>query len=89
MTEPPADPVIICYDGSEDAKHAIDRAGILFSGRRALVLTVWQPTAGLGSFAWAGATASMVDFFALDRAAAEDAGAVAHEGVRLALEPTA
>ncbi len=86
MAEPPADPVILCYDGSQDAKPAIDRAGSLFSGLRALVLTVWQPTAGLGSFAWAGATASMVDFFELDRAAAEDAGAVAHEGIRLARE---
>ncbi|PZS14611.1 MAG: universal stress protein UspA [Solirubrobacterales bacterium] len=86
MAEPPSDPVILCYDGSEDAKHAIERAGGLFAGRRALVVTVWRPTAGLGSFAWSGATASMVDFFALDRAAAEDAGAVAQAGVRLARE---
>ncbi len=55
MAEPPADPGILCYDGSEDAKHAIEHAGSLFGGLRALVLTVRQPTAGLGSFAWAAA----------------------------------
>ncbi len=37
-------PVVIAYDGSELAKHAIDEAGReLASGREALVLTVWQP----------------------------------------------
>jgi nucleotide-binding universal stress UspA family protein len=77
-------PPLLCYDGSEDAKHAIERAGALLGRRRALVLTVWQPTQTLGSFAWAGATASMVDFFKLDRAAAEDAGSVAQDGVRIA-----
>lgn len=55
-------PLLICYDGSGDAKHAIERAGLLFNGAHALVLTVWQPTHALGSFAWAGATAGMVDF---------------------------
>jgi nucleotide-binding universal stress UspA family protein len=84
MTTGADGPLLLCYDGSEDARHAIERAGALLGGRRALVLTVWQPTHGLGSFAWAGATASMVDFFKLDRAAAEDAGNIAQEGVRIA-----
>lgn len=79
-------PLLLCYDGSEDAAHAIRRAGDLFTGRRALVLTVWQPTAALGSSAWSGATDSMVDFFAFDRAAAEHGGGVAGEGVRIARE---
>ena len=77
-------PLLFCYDGSEDAKHAIERAGVLLARRHALVLTVWQPTAFLGSFAWSGATAEMVDYVALDRAAAEDGGRVAAEGVRVA-----
>lgn len=77
-------PLLLCYDGSEDAKHAIERAGDLLRGRHALVLTVWQPIAGLGSFAWAGATTSMVDFAELDRAAAEAGGRIASEGVRIA-----
>jgi nucleotide-binding universal stress UspA family protein len=79
-------PLLICYDGSEDAKHAIETAAGLFGARRALVLTVWQPTAGLGGFAWSGAMAPMVDFVELDRAATEDAGRVASEGARLAKE---
>jgi nucleotide-binding universal stress UspA family protein len=77
-------PVLLCYDGSEEAMHAIRRAAELYAGRRALVVTVWQPTEGLGSFAWSGATASMVNFFELDRAAAEDGGRVAGEGGRIA-----
>ncbi len=86
MSPSPDKPLILCYDGSEDAKHAIQRAGDLLSARPALVLTVWQPTAGLGSFAWSGATASMVNFAELDRAGAEDGGRVAEEGVHFARE---
>lgn len=77
-------PLLLCYDGSEDAKHAIERAGALFVGKDALVLTVWQATAGLGSFAWSGEMAGMVDFVELDRAAAEDGGRIADEGVGVA-----
>jgi nucleotide-binding universal stress UspA family protein len=38
-------PLLLCYDGSEDAKDAIEHAGHLLGGRNALVVTVWQPTA--------------------------------------------
>lgn len=86
MTTGSNGPMLICYDGSEDARYAIERAGDLLRGKSALVLTVWQPTAGLGSFAWSGVTTSMVNFAELDRAAAEDAGRVAAEGVRTAKE---
>jgi Acyl-CoA dehydrogenase, N-terminal domain/Acyl-CoA dehydrogenase, middle domain len=44
----PADrdgPLLICYDGSEDAKHAIKSAGALLAARPALVLTVREATA--------------------------------------------
>ncbi|MGH2968952.1 MAG: universal stress protein [Solirubrobacteraceae bacterium] len=78
-------PVMLCYDGSEGATRAIERAGALFAGRDALVVTVWQPTS-LGSLAWSGVTASMVEFFRFDRAAAEVGGRVADEGVRIATE---
>ena len=77
-------PLLICYDGSDDAKHAIQQAGGLLAAKPALVMTVWQPTAALGSFVWGGETASMVNFVELDRAGAEDAGRIADEGVRLA-----
>src|SRR4051794_12319086 len=38
-------PLLLCYDGSEHARDAVERAGSLFAGRDAVVLTVWQPTA--------------------------------------------
>jgi nucleotide-binding universal stress UspA family protein len=82
----PADgPLLLCFDGSARAARAINRAGALFAGRDALVVTVWQPTS-LGSIAWSGVTASMVDFFKFDRAGAETARRVADEGVRIAIE---
>jgi nucleotide-binding universal stress UspA family protein len=77
-------PLLICYDGSEDAKHAIERAGNLLPDRHALVLTVWQPIAGGASLAWAGMGISGVNTAELDRAAAEEGGRIADEGVRIA-----
>jgi len=79
-------PLLLCYDGSADAAHAIERAGALFTGSSALVVTVWQqPLAGLGGIAWSGETpSSMVDVEALGREAAESAGLVAAEGARVA-----
>ncbi len=79
-------PLLICYDGSEDAKHAIERAGRLLPGRHALVVTVWQPVAAMGSFAWSGMTASRMYFTELDRSAAEDGQRIADQGVRIAKE---
>jgi nucleotide-binding universal stress UspA family protein len=81
----PDGPLLLCYDGSEDAKRAVEAAGALFAGQRALVVTVSQPTAVLDSVGWLGAT-SEVDFFELDRVAAEAGGRTAEEGVRTALE---
>jgi nucleotide-binding universal stress UspA family protein len=37
--------ILIAYDGSEDAKEAIEQAGKLVGGQPAIVLTVWQPFA--------------------------------------------
>jgi len=84
---PAADgPLLLCYDGSDDAAHAIERAGALFTGRPALVVTVWQATALPSSLGISGEPAGMVDFVKLDRAAAEDGGGVARAGVRIAQE---
>jgi nucleotide-binding universal stress UspA family protein len=77
-------PLLICYDGSEDAKQAIKRAGDLLRDRHALVLTVWQPIATVASLAWAGAATGMVNSVELDRAAAEEGDRIANEGVRIA-----
>jgi len=77
-------PLLLCYDGSEDAKHAIEHAGRLLGGRDALVVTVWQPTPALGSSASAGATDGKFDFVDVDRAAAGLGERVACDGVRIA-----
>jgi nucleotide-binding universal stress UspA family protein len=38
-------PVLLCFDGSEDAVGAIAKAGELMAPRTAVVLTVWEPVA--------------------------------------------
>jgi nucleotide-binding universal stress UspA family protein len=82
----PADgPLLLCFDGSARSARAIVRAGALFAGREALVVTVWQPTS-LGSIAWSGAIDSMLEFFKFDRAGADAGRRVADEGVRIAKE---
>ena len=35
-------PILLCYDGSDDAFRAIEFAGSLFPGRPAIVLSVWE-----------------------------------------------
>jgi nucleotide-binding universal stress UspA family protein len=40
-----ARPVLLCFDGSDDACAAIVKAGELLGPRMAVVLTVWEPVA--------------------------------------------
>ena len=40
-----AHPVLLCFDGSDDAATAIAKAGELLGARTAVVLTVWEPAA--------------------------------------------
>jgi nucleotide-binding universal stress UspA family protein len=79
-------PLLIGYDGSEHAKHAIRSAAELFAVKDALVVTVWQPISDVGAFAWYGAGPNMINFAELDRAGAEAGGRVAEEGARIAQE---
>jgi nucleotide-binding universal stress UspA family protein len=79
-------PLLICYDGSEEAAHAIERAGALFAGRHALVVTVWQPPSHIGGLARSGATSNADAFAEADRSVAEHAGRVADTGVQIANE---
>lgn len=37
--------VLLCFDGSDDARAAIAKAGIVLARRAAVVLTVWEPVA--------------------------------------------
>jgi len=78
------DTLLLCYDGSEDAAHAIESAGRLFATRHAIVLSVWQPIADAGVIPSYGEIASMLDFVELDRAAADAGARVAADGVRIA-----
>ena len=77
-------PLILCYDGSEGAREAIRHAGGLFPGRRALVVTAWKSVVIAGSLGMGGEAAPMVNIVELDREAAERAGRLADEGVRIA-----
>ena len=81
-----AGPLLLCYDGSADAVHAIERAGALFAGSRALVVTVWERLARFDGSAWLSEIASnRVDALDLARQA-EHAARVAADGVHVAQE---
>lgn len=51
--------VLICYDGSADAKAGVDRAGLLMPGSDATVLVVWETLLDTitrtGRWAWGSA----------------------------------
>ena len=84
-------PLLLCYDGSEDAKHAIREASSMFGpGRAALVLSVWQDAVALPSIAWAGA--ALPDLSDVFDAAREGAERIAEDGAGIAratgLDPT-
>jgi nucleotide-binding universal stress UspA family protein len=79
-------PVLIAYDGSDQAKGAIVEAGrVLGSDRRAVVLTVREPIetfvfSGLGG----GGTLDPATVSAMQEAAQNEATVVAEEGAELA-----
>jgi nucleotide-binding universal stress UspA family protein len=77
------EPVLLCYDGSEDAKHAIRTAASLLVPRSAMVLTVCEDIAGVPPFAWAAPMAGIEDFLAAARQGAHE---VVNEGVGIAEE---
>lgn len=81
-------PVLIAYDGSDQAKRAIAEAGrVLGPGRSAVVLTVREP---IESFEFAGlggaTTLDPATVSAMQDAAQNEATVVAEEGAALARE---
>lgn len=71
--------VLFAYDGSDQAKSAIQEAAQQLSpGRKAIVLTVWQP---LASLPFAGLAAGVDD---IEESIATEARSVADEGAELA-----
>jgi nucleotide-binding universal stress UspA family protein len=80
-----AGPLLLCYDGSADAVHAIEHAGVMFTGKTAVVATVWERGAGFDTGAWLDEVgSSTADDHYLDRRRAEHAADVAAEGARVA-----
>jgi nucleotide-binding universal stress UspA family protein len=77
--------ILICYDGSEDSRAAIKRAGHLLRGQPATVLTVWEPYLIVLSHTSFGFVPS-VDQSEIDEATRRSAEERAQEGVRLARE---
>jgi nucleotide-binding universal stress UspA family protein len=84
-------PVLIGYDGSDPARHAVQSAGELFGHRPAFVVTAWEPGMeyhfiGTGT-AGVGAAAPEVDLGAtrrVDAARRARAERIAEDGAELA-----
>lgn len=73
-------PVLLCYDGSDSAKHAIGEAGDLVRRRRAVVLNVWESWAG-GAPGLAGASGAVRTMaLGLDEIAERQSVRVSQEG---------
>ena len=81
---PRTTPLLIGYDGSENARYAIQRAGQLFPGQLAVVLHIWEP-AELAAIRYGaiGMSATSVDG-SPNTAVELAAEAIAREGAELA-----
>ena len=74
--------ILICYDGSTDAKEAIARGAPLLRGQRATVLAVWSPF----DSAALGLSGGLEDMRESDETGRLHAEHQAEEGARLAIE---
>jgi nucleotide-binding universal stress UspA family protein len=89
MQAMPAGPLLLTYDGSEDAATAISTAAALFSVREAVVVTVWEPVSVWAPYdpaavLSAGVTKLGSRALGLDDIAREVAEETLARGVRLA-----
>ncbi len=80
----PLAPILVAYDGSENARHAVARAGDLFPGRAAIVLHVWEPVELAAIRRGAIGLSVTLAERAVDAGADEEAARVATEGADLA-----
>jgi nucleotide-binding universal stress UspA family protein len=78
--------ILIAYDGSDDAKFAIDRAGELFTGSDATVVSVWEPFIDVLARSPSAlvVTRGVDNVEEIDKASREAAEATAEEGAKLA-----
>jgi len=74
--------ILICYDGSTDAKEAIARGARILRGQRATVLTIWSPF----DMAALGLSGGVEDMQDSDEAGRLHAEHQAEAGARLAIE---
>jgi nucleotide-binding universal stress UspA family protein len=91
MTED-ARPVVIAFDGSEEAQAAARAAASLFGDRALLVVSVWEPGLALAMMSSPDATGlgypppTPEQIHAVDRAQHEHAASMAQAGARLVQE---
>ncbi len=78
--------VLICYDGSPDAKAAIQRASELLPGQEATVVTVWQPFVEVLARSGFGLAPTLADSQEIDEQTRKMAAQQAEEGAQLARE---
>src|SRR5512145_2873598 len=71
-------PILIAYDGSDDARHAIDHVALVRPGAEAVVLYVRQPLEGLA--AHLEGHPALEDVHGIDAAARDGAERLAAEG---------
>lgn len=82
-------PVLLCFDGSDEAAAAIAKTGELLGGRTAVVLTVWEPARSWAAYdpatlLTAPLSRLVSEELGLDEIAAEAATARNGKGVALA-----
>lgn len=76
--------ILIAYDGSVDAQAAIDRAGELFKGEPATILTVWERFVDVLARTGAGMPIGEIDVEGLDESSERQARHRAEEGAERA-----
>jgi nucleotide-binding universal stress UspA family protein len=78
--------ILLCYDGSEDARAAIEHAGKLFADQQVTLLTIWEPFLQIISRTPVGfgMAPGLPDSQQLDDASQQRAGELAAEGIELA-----
>ena len=92
MTVPDVRPVVLAYDGSEEAQAALREAVALFGDRPMIVASVWEPGLAMATMMPPAGEPSMgylpdpAEVDAIDRAQSGHAVDVAEAGARLARE---
>jgi nucleotide-binding universal stress UspA family protein len=78
--------ILVCYDGSADARAAVERAARLFPDEPATVLTVWEPFVEVvaRTTVGPGLVATVPDADEIDQASSKEAERTAAEGAELA-----